>query len=352
MSGTPFADSLIFFQQPWERLSSILSRTSYSRILIVCDANTSRHCLPFMMGQLNLENPLIFELPIGEHSKSLAECERFWRFALENGVDRKTVCLAVGGGVVTDFTGFCTSVLLRGIDCIYIPTSLMGMADAALGGKTGINFMQFKNQIGLFKLPKAILIEPAFLNTLSEAELKNGFVEIIKHSLIQDPPFWEELRQRPGLPDREILPELIRKSVRFKMEIVQKDFYETGLRQILNFGHSFGHALEGMLLDSTDELLHGQAVAFGIIYESWLSAQKFTWRPQWFPQIKEMMLPFIGEWRPEPEDFPTILKWMSVDKKNQHGKIIMTLLERPGLPKFGVEVNADMVNKILEDCNF
>ncbi|MFZ1515888.1 MAG: 3-dehydroquinate synthase family protein [Saprospiraceae bacterium] len=352
MSGTPFTDSLIFFQQPWERLSSILSRTPYSGTLIVCDANTRQHCLPYMLGQLNLENPLIFELPVGEQTKSLAECERFWNFALENGVGRKTICLAVGGGVVTDFTGFCTSVLLRGIDCIYIPTSLMGMADAALGGKTGINFMQFKNQIGLFKLPKAILIEPAFLKTLSESELKNGYVEIIKHSLIQDPPFWEELRQRPGLPEMELLPELIRKSVRFKMEIVQKDFHETGLRQILNFGHSFGHAIEGMLLNSPHEMLHGQAVAYGIIYESWLSSQKFAWRAQWFPQIKEMMLPFLGAWRPQAADFPGILKWMSADKKNLQGKIRMTLLERPGQPKYGVEVDAELVNKTLEDCNF
>ena len=244
---------------------------SKSSIFILCDSNTVEHCLPKLdwLELENLKDAEVLEIEPGEASKSIEVYHQLIESLLDMGASRKSVLINLGGGVVSDLGGFIASTFKRGIDFINVPTSLLAMVDASIGGKTGINAGGAKNQIGTFSEPAAVFISEVFLETLPKKEVHSGLGEMAKHLLISDKNAIDKLDQ---LND-SVKIEDIAKSVSVKINIVQKDFKESGIRKALNYGHTFGHAVEGSLLQKGIVIAHGEAVLIGILMENQLSVQ-------------------------------------------------------------------------------
>ncbi len=341
-------NSRIFTVSPWEKLDNFINDTQYSSVFLLCDANTSMHCLPYFKEKMPGLNFEVTTIPAGELIKNLETCQYIWTQWLEAGIDRNSLVICLGGGVVSDIGGFCASSIIRGVDCIYVPTSLMAMADASIGGKTGINFNLFKNQVGTFTMPKAIVIDVHFLKTLPERQLKNGYVEIIKHSLIQSPPYFQDLTNLSWPLQESELLEYMKKSIRTKTDIIEQDFTEIGIRKSLNFGHTIGHAIESFFLEKDLDILHGEAVAAGIICESYISSVLFKWRPHTFESIQTFMKPFKGTLRLSEADYPEVVAKMELDKKRKNRNVYFSLLDAPGKPKTDQKVPDDLILKSLE----
>lgn len=252
-------------------LNEFLQRKKYSKIFILVDENTHEYCLPTLLG--NLETELAFEIleiEAGEEMKNIQTANQLWEILTEMQADRKALMINLGGGVITDMGGFVASTYKRGIEFINIPTTLLSMCDASIGGKTGIDLMHFKNMVGTFTFPEQILVYPKFLDTLPFKELRSGFAEMLKHGLIADKIHWESLLQIQKLDAESIIPH-ITVSMNIKEEVVQKDFHEKNIRKTLNFGHTIGHAIESLFLNQGNPVLHGEAVAMGMIAETRLA---------------------------------------------------------------------------------
>ena len=228
--------------------------STYSKVAILVDENTKRDCL-FKLPQI--ENALIIEIKSGEEYKNISTCNFIWEQLTINNFDRNALLINLGGGVIGDIGGFCAATYKRGLKFIHIPTTLLSMVDASVGGKVGIDFKGFKNQIGIFNNPNAVLIYPKFLETLDENELKSGFAEVVKHALILDDSLWLKLKNTPFTDlDWEYI---IYTSVQIKNKIVLADPFEKGERKKLNFGHTFGHAIESYYLEKGTPISHGEA---------------------------------------------------------------------------------------------
>lgn len=318
-------DCTIYLGPLEESLSKWLGQQSYSKIFIISDPNTHTHCRP-VLPTFNARECTISETPDQqslELSKTLTGCESIWKSMLDAGLDRKALVLNLGGGVIGDMGGFCAATYKRGIDFIQVPTSLLAMTDAAIGGKLGVNFQEIKNAIGVFRNPAAVFVDPVFLKTLPLRELRSGFAEMIKHALIADPWLWQQIRNLPleDLTGYESLPavtwlELLQASVAVKTQVVAQDPLESGIRALLNFGHTFGHALESYFLHSDEPLSHGEAVAIGMVCES---------DPDVAPEIAKTILRLFKH-RPIPEQaFPNIWTLMQQDKKNASGTVRMAV---------------------------
>ena len=239
--------------------------------VILCDTNTKKYCLPLVeetfAGRVKLD---VIEIGIGEVNKNIETVCDVWKSLLDLGLDRNSVIINLGGGVVTDLGGFAASTFNRGIDFINVPTTLLSQVDASVGAKTGIDFEGSKNQIGTFTNPKAVFIYEEFLNTLPPKEKLSGFAEVIKHALICDKVYWQQISSN-GLYDNQNLATLIERSITIKQQIVQQDPLEQNIRKLLNFGHTIGHALESFSLQNDDTpLLHGECVAVGMICEAYI----------------------------------------------------------------------------------
>ncbi|MEI6883756.1 MAG: 3-dehydroquinate synthase family protein [Bacteroidota bacterium] len=336
-------------------LQKILSAREFAgcRVFILVDSETGKHCLPLLAESFTqLNSASVFEVPSGEASKSLFTAEKIWSELIAGGADRQTVLLNLGGGVVSDLGGFVAAGLKRGIRYINIPTSLMGMADAAIGGKTAVNLGQLKNQVGFFYSPSAVLIDPVFLKTLPQAHIRSGFAEIIKSALIGNPVLWHKMLRHGSA---EILSrdtsdtfwmEMLSQTVSIKNRIASRDFREVKLRKVLNFGHSIGHALESYFLkDQGISLLHGEAVAIGMMAETWLSHEKSALGEADAIEI----ISFIkGAYNPltsvlsnllDPATVGRICSLLAHDKKNRDGNIRMTLIESAGKPRLNIKVS-------------
>lgn len=341
-------NSRIFTISPWEKLDVYIKDAAYSSVFLLCDHNTHEHCLPYLQARLPDLKYEINIIPAGELSKNLSNCETIWSQWLTGGIDRNSLVICLGGGVVCDLGGFCAATIVRGVDCIYLPTSLMAIADAAIGGKTGFNFQLFKNQVGTFTMPKAIVIEPAFIKTLPERHLRNGFVEIIKHSLIQSPTYFHDLIALSWPLNESDLFEYLKKSIRTKTDIIEQDFMEKSIRKALNFGHTIGHAIESNFLEKGKDILHGEAIASGLICESYISSILFKWRPNLFETVKNFLKPFTGEIQIQESDFTEILSKIEMDKKRRQKTVYFSLLEGPGKPQIDQKVSTELVLKSLE----
>ena len=300
-----------------------------SKVVIIVDENTHEYCLEYLITNFDfLAEAEVMLLPAGEENKVMEVCFQVWQAMSEYGVGRKDLIVNLGGGVVTDMGGFIASVYQRGIDFINIPTTLLGMVDASIGGKTGIDLGNLKNQLGVFASPKAIYTDITFLKTLEFKELRNGFAEMIKHSLIKDANFWTQLRSVQEV--REMMSEdLIIKAMQIKNIIIEEDPLETGLRKILNFGHTAGHAIEGYFLDKVP-LNHGHAVALGIIVESHISFKRGLISKSIFEEIESLILDWFAIHSFENEDLPLIIELLRFDKKNFNNKIQCCLLTNIG----------------------
>ena len=302
-----------------ENSLSKLDISTYSKVAILVDENTKRDCL-FKLPQI--ENALIIEIKSGEEYKNISTCNFIWEQLTINNFDRNALLINLGGGVIGDMGGFCATTYKRGLEFIHIPTTLLAMVDASVGGKLGIDFKGFKNQIGLFNNPKAVLISSEFLETLAESELKSGFAEVVKHALISDNSLWLKLKNTPFTDlDWE---DIIDTSVQIKNKIVLADPFEKGERKKLNFGHTFGHAIESYYLEKRTPISHGEAVFMGMILETKISDLSETEKNE----IKNYILSDFS--LPCTPKKSNLHKFLINDKKNQNGKINFTLLNGIG----------------------
>ncbi|WP_400191932.1 3-dehydroquinate synthase [Hymenobacter sp. B81] len=309
-------------------LAALLARPGTSRVAVLADTNTARLCYPALKPHLPEEH-LLIEISAGEEHKTLASCERVWAELTENRFDRHSVLVCLGGGVVTDLGGFCAALYKRGLRCVPVPTTLLAQVDAAIGGKTGVDFQGLKNHLGVFQLPEAVCIEPAFLATLDPRELRAGYAEVVKHWLIADADAFEQGRQQ-GLFVEDWAP-LVRASVATKQGIVAQDPLERGPRKLLNFGHTVGHALESYLLGQAGRaVLHGEAVAAGLVCEAWLSVQKGLLTERELDQIETFLFSVYEKVQFVTLETEAIAELARQDKKNQGDTINCTLLNGIG----------------------
>lgn len=315
--------------------------TRYGKVFALVDANTHQHCLPIFLEQINDQHKVeVLEVPAGETSKTLETAASLWRTLNEKGADRHALLINLGGGMITDLGGFVASVYKRGIDFIHMPTSLLGMVDASIGGKTGIDFDAVKNMIGTFKQPEFTIIYPSFLQTLPHRERVAGFAEVVKHGALQGK---QALAHFTELWAEEQWHALIRTSAAVKVDIVANDFKEQDQRQKLNFGHTIGHAIESYFLELGSPILHGEAVAAGMLMEGWLSTSYAAFPAtdqQYFQKLIRDVFPVLT-W-PEKDD-ERILKWLQFDKKNRDNSLRFVALNAFGDALCNVQIALDDV---------
>ena len=325
-----------------QNLSSLISNGNYSEVVVLVDENSLKHCY----SELNQLLPLhhIIEICSGEDRKNLEACSLVWEKLTSINADRKALLINLGGGVLLDLGGFAASCYKRGISFVNVPTTLLSMVDASVGGKTGIDFENYKNQIGLFSLPEAVYINSDFINTLPHREVLCGFAEVIKHYAIADEnEFLSLLMQKHSLENMDWDSTVI-KNVEIKSRIVQYDPKETGIRKALNFGHTVGHAVETYFLtDSKTSLLHGEAVAIGIICESYVSFRLDLISSEELDKVSSLIknyfqLPVLPEL-----GFNALIGLMMQDKKNIAGSINFTLLDGIGNYKIDNSVEPDVI---------
>lgn len=305
-----------------EYLANFVNSRDFEGVFVLADENTAQHCVPLLQG-FDFE---AITIDAGEETKSLATCESIFDILIERGANRKSLLINVGGGVVGDMGGFCAAVFQRGIYFINVPTSLLAMVDASVGGKLGVDYKGLKNYIGLFKEPLGNFIHPPFLKTLPEREIKSGFAEMLKHSLIHNADHWDELQEVN--PRR--FKQWITTSVTIKNDIVEEDLHENGVRKLLNFGHTVGHAAESWFLENSEEqLLHGEAVALGMMVESYLS-QKNGLSEDELQTIVQRIQSFYSLPKLPENNIDDLFTLMGADKKNTQLGINFTLLEQIG----------------------
>ncbi len=339
--------SILFQDNDFSELRQLLSEHKYSSFYVLADSNTAEHCLPVLNDALHDIDFNIILIEAGEKYKNIQTCQFIWNELFRLKADRKSVLLNLGGGVIGDMGGFCASTYKRGIDFIQIPTTLLAQVDASVGGKLGIDFSLVKNGVGLFNDPKAVYLNPAFFNTLPDDELMSGFAEVIKHALIVDPKYWKSLNDS-RLNDFN-WSEVVERSVLIKKNIVEEDPFEKSIRKALNFGHTIGHAVESLSWNTEHPLLHGEAVALGIITEAFLSYKILGLSYDSLMEITAFISNLYPEFNLSLLDDFEILSLIQQDKKNEHQQLCFTLLEEIG--KFRINVHADD-DLIFDALNF
>jgi 3-dehydroquinate synthase len=314
----------------------------YSRLSVLVDENTKELCYEQLRGKL--PDHKLIQVPAGEAQKNLHTCQLIWQGLTDQQLDRHSLLLVIGGGVLGDMGGFCAATFKRGIDFMLVPTTLLAQVDASIGGKLGIDFGPYKNHIGVFKEPVTTLIATDFLKTLPERELRSGFAEVIKHCLIADKKMWTSIRTR-SLSRQDWLG-LVRHSVKIKSVITRKDPKEKGLRKILNFGHTIGHAIEGNSLASGNRLFHGEAIAAGMVLESFIASKKRLLTAVDLKSITGYILSVFGK-----VEIPRDDRWMQIiahDKKNRRNSILMALPKGIGKAVWDVPVSEREIRESVE----
>ena len=337
--------SVIFNKEGYEALNNQVSKNNYSNIFIIVDSNTNAVCLPKLLPYIATELTIeIIEFESGEINKNIETCIQIWNVLTELGADRKSLIINLGGGVVTDLGGFVASTFKRGIDFINIPTTLLSMVDASVGGKTGVDLGSLKNQIGVINTPKMVVVDTSYLETLSQIEMRSGLAEILKHGLIFDKAYWKQFLDLSKI-DYADFDKIIYDSIKIKNKIVMQDPNEQGIRKALNFGHTLGHAIESYFLENKNKkiLLHGEAIAIGMILESYISMQKNLISANEYLEIKTTINSIYESVVFEESDMNPILELLIHDKKNEYGAIKFVLLD--GIGKFitGQEIENELI---------
>ncbi|TAH26898.1 MAG: 3-dehydroquinate synthase [Cytophagales bacterium] len=342
------ASEILFTLSIADTLNNYLAKQSFSRLVVLVDENTEKHCLPIIKEILH--QPLIISIKSGEEHKTLQTCEIIWEKMTQAQLDRKALMINLGGGVIGDMGGFCAATYKRGIRFIQIPTTLLSQVDASVGGKLGIDFMGLKNHIGVFQTPLAVIIDTNFLQTLTKKEIKSGYAEIIKHCLIADAIKWNEIIATPyhqldwfGLAQHSVV---------IKSKVTVSDPLEKGLRKILNFGHTIGHAIESHFLNIPNKrLLHGEAIAIGMIAESYLAFEKGFISKQDLSQITKYLLEIYQKVEIFDFDIEQILPIALQDKKNESNAIQCSLLEKIGKANYNIEISLKDIRNGLNYYN-
>ncbi len=336
-----------FQNESYKELSKLIEEKNYSTIFILVDENTLEHCYPKFIPNLATEKRIeVIEIESGEINKNLETCAGVWNVLTELEADRKSLLITLGGGVITDLGGFVASCFKRGIDFVNIPTTLLSMVDASVGGKTGVDLGVLKNQIGLFSNPEMVLVDDAYLQTVTPREIRSGTAEIIKYGLTYDVKLFNEIKGNKNLE----ISDLIFTSINIKNEVVLQDPKENGLRKILNFGHTIGHAIESYFLESEhkNNLTHGEAIAIGMICECFVSAELLNFPKEKLKDVKQTIVSIYGKTAILKEDFPSIIDLLKHDKKNVNGQVNFVLLNDYEDYKLDCKVSEDLVIKSIE----
>ena len=339
----PLPNYIEITQNAKQYIASYLEDNFHSQIFVLIDENSKKYCLP-VLGN-SLDKAIIIEIVSGEENKTLDTCLKIWKGLTEDNADRNALLINLGGGVIGDMGGFCASTYKRGIDFINIPTTLLSQVDASIGGKLGVDFNGFKNHIGLFNLPQKVIIDPIFLKTLPQNQIRSGFAEMLKHGFIQTNSHLKELSKI----DIESCNWLsyIETSIKIKNEIVTADPIEKNERKFLNFGHTIGHAVESYFINNNLPILHGEAVALGIIAETYLSTKILGLEPNEQNEIVDIIDCFFDRIEIPTKSTPEILKNLDQDKKNTNSTIQSVLLKKMGEPKHSVEITKENVLEAL-----
>jgi 3-dehydroquinate synthase len=338
----------VYFDSDLRELKSFLDQNRYSKVFFLTDRNTSEHCLPFLQHCIpNLPPYDIIEVDPGEENKNIDFCIGIWSMLLDFNADRKSLLINLGGGVVTDMGGFAASTYKRGIDFVQVPTTLLSQVDASVGGKTGIDMGKVKNIIGTFTQPKAVFISTGFLDTLDQRQMVSGFAEVIKHGLIRDAAYFDTIKTiRP----EEITTELIRHSIAIKNEVVTEDPFEKGLRSILNFGHTIGHAIESYSLTNDKKpLFHGEAIGVGMICEGYLSVTHNKLSKTELEEIVTYIRSVFPDYSFSGDSYTDLINIMKNDKKNKDGEIGFALLNKIGSCDYNIFIDTD---PIIDSLNY
>jgi 3-dehydroquinate synthase len=343
--------TIYFNETSFLYLENLLQPDVYSKIFVLVDENTNEHCLPYFLSNLPTEIEIeIIEIEDGEENKNMYTCIDLWHTLIDLDADRKSILLNLGGGVITDIGGFVASTYKRGIDFINIPTTLLAMVDASVGGKNGVDLGNLKNQIGVINEPKSVVILSKFLETLPSNQMRSGLAEMLKHGLIYDKLYWNKLKNLNDLNTND-LDILIKQSIEIKNEIVSQDLKENGIRKALNFGHTLGHAIESYFLESEDkkQLLHGEAIAVGMILESHISYQSNLISKDDFAEIKYIITDIFEKIIFNESDIQNIMNLLIFDKKNEFGNVQFTLLNKIGESKINQIVDESLILLAFED---
>lgn len=341
--------SIYFNEKGHEEINQVIIQNNYSSLFILVDEHTNEHCLPKFLPNLETEIPIeIIEIESGEGTKNITTCVEIWSILSDLGADRKSLIINLGGGVITDIGGFIASTFKRGIDFINIPTTLLGMVDASIGGKNGVDLGNLKNQIGVINIPQLLFIDTSFLETLSQKEMRSGLAEMLKHGLIYDKKYWEQFLVLSEI-DFADFDALIYRSIEIKNEIVKQDPTENGIRKALNFGHTLGHGIESHFLKSATPLLHGEAIAIGMILESYISKEKGLLTNEEFHQIKYTITDIFEKHIFSKNDIESIQNLLIHDKKNEYGKVQFALINGIGNTIINQSVESELIIKSFDD---
>lgn len=329
------------------QLPKIINLKKYSKVFLIIDSMVNKHLTKKIESSFSGNCGKLI-LKGGEQAKTIGTVQKIWKALLDFNCDRKSLVFNIGGGSIGDVGGFATSTYMRGIDFIQIPTTLLAQVDASVGGKVGINFANIKNLIGTFQQPIAIIIDVGLLSTLSKREFISGFAEIIKHGVIADKKYFHLVTsKKPHDFSTNELVEIIKRSCQIKLSIVSADEKEGGLRRILNFGHTIGHAIEALSQKTNSPLLHGEAISIGMMAEGKIS-QLVGLLPNKEYQILEQAITEAGlSTKIPPLSTKGILAKIESDKKNEGGTIYWTLLKSIGKAVYNQPVDDQVVRKVL-----
>lgn len=342
--------SIFIGNEAFDTVRSYLHQYEFkeNKIFLLVDENTRKYCLPRLMSNIQLFQQVhILEIESGEEFKNMETCRKLWRELTTHGADREAVLINLGGGVISDLGGFVASTYKRGIRYLNIPTTLLAMVDASVGGKVGIDMDGLKNHIGLFSNPQVVFIIPEFLDTLPERQFKTGFAEITKHALIYEKQYWDELSAR-NYTDIKSWREIIEWCIEIKNYFVTEDPLDTGFRKVLNFAHTIGHAVESYSLQNDDDpLSHGEAVAIGLLCESYISRKMAGLPANEFEEIAHYLNDNFNHYTFRAGSFDFILDSMRHDKKNSGNNINFTLLSSIGNSQINQVVEMNIVRESL-----
>ncbi len=354
MQAIKSKDSIVYFNtEAYKQLNDYLTKSNHSSVFILVDSNTHENCLARFMGNLEVDLPIeVIEIEAGEINKNIETCSGVWNVLSELGADRKSLLINLGGGVITDLGGFVACTFKRGISYINIPTTLLAMVDASVGGKTGVDLGNLKNMVGVISESEMVLVDTTYLKTLSGTELRSGFAEMLKHGLIKDANYWERLSKIEELTTTD-LDTLIHESVVIKNDIVLVDPTEQNIRKYLNFGHTLGHAIESYFLTHPNKttLLHGEAIAIGMITEAFLAKELLDFTEAQLTEISNVFLSIYPKVVIEKSDYQAIIDLLIFDKKNVGGKVLFVLLTQIGEAKFNCEVPEKLLTASLDYYN-
>ena len=349
MTDSKVHSNIVFSQQIEAALRKIVQKYPAGKVFLLTDKIASGYCLPPI-------GPVIDEFAIkmvtigsGEENKNIQSIVEVWDFLSNNGADRKSLLINIGGGMLTDLGGFAASTFKRGLDFVNIPTTLLAQVDASLGGKTGFNFNGLKNEIGVFMEPNSVIIDTNFLKTIDRMNFLSGYAEMLKHGLIKSLEHWDELLAYDMKNmNYEALQEIIAHSVAIKEWHVLNDLTEQNIRKALNFGHTVGHAFESYAMKTEHPILHGYAVVYGMIAELYLSVKQCGLGIDELNSISAWMIDKYGKFEIRESDFEALYQLMTHDKKNEGKRINFTLIPEIGKVEINVDCSKELIVEALE----